>query len=177
MSIWKWPNVWREILVPVYVRYDYYGDGVWIIFAANLAQCIAFWANSLVHGWAYPIPFHLYRKVVLSEPNTLSLAKGEQNCVIFVEHVMGEEKYEWETLKLIVKESRTWVGRVCCVVFSGSLLGTLYLYFRYSHTISISKDCGGGTRPCVLYMFLLYCCHSHNNLEVGMVMRCLPFSS
>ena len=35
----------------------------------------------------------------------------------------------------------------------------------------------GGTRQCVLYLSLLYCCHSHLSLVVGMVMRYLPVSS
>ena len=35
----------------------------------------------------------------------------------------------------------------------------------------------GGTRLCVLYLSLLYCCHNHFSLMVGMVMRCLPVFS
>ena len=42
---------------------------------------------------------------------------------------------------------------------------------------SVSNVCGGGTRPCVLYLSWLYCCHNHFILVVGMVMRCLPVSS
>ena len=69
------------------------------------------------------------------------------------------------------------VGRVCCGVFSEFLLGVLYLYLWYSHTISVSNVCGVGTSPCVLFMFLLYCCHSHFNLVVKIVMRYLPVFS
>jgi hypothetical protein len=36
---------------------------------------------------------------------------------------------------------------------------------------------GGGTSPCMLYLSLLYCCHNHFSLVVGMVMRCLLVSS
>ena len=35
----------------------------------------------------------------------------------------------------------------------------------------------GGTRLCVLYFSLLYCCHNHLSLVMGMVMRCLPVFS
>ena len=35
----------------------------------------------------------------------------------------------------------------------------------------------GDTRLCVLYLSLLYCCHNHLSLVVGMVMRCLPVFS
>ena len=40
-----------------------------------------------------------------------------------MEHVTGEKKYEWNILKVVVMESSMLVGRVCCVVFSGSFLG------------------------------------------------------
>ena len=45
-----------------------------------------------------------------------------------MEHVIGEEKYEWEILKEVVMESKILVGRVCCAAFSGSFLGILWLY-------------------------------------------------
>ena len=35
----------------------------------------------------------------------------------------------------------------------------------------------GGIKPCMLYLSLLYCCHSHFSLVVGMVVRCLPVLS
>ena len=63
-----------------------------------------------------------------SDPKILSLVKGEKNFVICVEHVIGEEKYEWEILKVVVMESRILVGRVCCVVLKGSFLGIFCLY-------------------------------------------------
>jgi hypothetical protein len=39
---------------------------------------------------------------VPSDPNTLSLANGENNCVMCVEHVTGEEKYDCEMLNVVV---------------------------------------------------------------------------
>ena len=45
--------------------------------AARRAQCIACWVISMLGGWAYPIPFHLYWKAVPSDPKILSLANGE----------------------------------------------------------------------------------------------------
>ncbi len=89
-----------------------------------------------------------------------------------MEHVTGDEKYVWEMLNVVMRESRMMVGSVCCTAFSGSLLGILYLYLWYSHTTSVSNDCVGSTRPCVMY-----CCDSHFILVVGMMMRCLPISS
>lgn len=32
--------------------------------------------------------------------------------MIFVEHVIGEEKYEWDMLNVVVRESKILVGRV-----------------------------------------------------------------
>jgi hypothetical protein len=43
----------------------------------------------------YPLPWHLCWKVVPSDPNITSLGRGEYNCLSEVEHVIGEEKYEW----------------------------------------------------------------------------------
>ena len=42
-----------------------------------LAQCIACWANSSLCECAYPMPFHLYWRAVLSDPKSLSLVCGE----------------------------------------------------------------------------------------------------
>ncbi len=61
------------------------------------------------------------------DPNTLSLANGEWNCVICVEHVTGEEKYDCEILNVLVRESRMLFGRVC-YEFLGEFLGFLYWY-------------------------------------------------
>ena len=96
------------------------------------------------------------------------------NCV---EHVISEEKYECEMLNVVVRESRMLVGRVCCDDCRGFLFEVLCLYLLYSHIISISNDCGGGTRPCVLYMAALYCFYSHFSLAVGIVVRYLPVVS
>ena len=45
-----------------------------------------------------------------------------------MKHVIGEEKYEWDTLKVVVMESNILVGRIYCVVFYGYFLGALCLY-------------------------------------------------
>jgi hypothetical protein len=59
------------------------------------------------------MPFHLYWKAVPSDPKILSLANGEWNLVMCVEHVTGEEKYECEMLNVLVMESKRVCGRVC----------------------------------------------------------------
>ena len=79
-------------------------------------------------GCAYPIPFHLYWRIVPSDPKILSLMFGEYNCVICVKHVTGEEKFEWEMLKVVVRDSMILVGRLCFDAFNGSFLGVIYLY-------------------------------------------------
>ena len=48
---------------------------------------------------------------------------GEKYFVMYVEHVIGEEKYECEMLNVFVMESRRFCGRVCCDTFSGSFFG------------------------------------------------------
>lgn len=48
--------------------------------------------------------------------------------MIWVEHVIGEEKYEWEILNVVVRVSRMLVGKVYCDDFRGSFFGVLYLY-------------------------------------------------
>ena len=62
------------------------------------------------------------------DPKTLSLANGEHNCVICVEHVTGEEKYDWEMLSVVIRESRMFCGRVCCDPVCGVFFEFLYLY-------------------------------------------------
>ena len=63
-----------------------------------------------------------------SDPNTLSHVNGEENCVICVEHITGEEKYDCEMLNVSIRESKILYGRVCCDRLSGSFLKVLYLY-------------------------------------------------
>ena len=62
--------------------------------AASLAQWIAYWVVSLLCGWTYSMPFHLYWKGFPSDPKIISLVKGDRNSKMCVEHVTGEEKYE-----------------------------------------------------------------------------------
>ena len=94
-----------------------------------------------------------------------------------VEHVISEEKYECELLNVVVMESRMLVWRVCCDVFCGFLFVVLFLYLLYNHIISVSNDCGGRTKLCVLYMAMLYFFHSHFSLMVEMVVRYLSVLS
>lgn len=65
-------------------------------------------------------------------------------------HVIGEEKYVWVILNVVMMESRMVVGSVYCDALSGSLLWVLCLYLWYSHTILVSNGCVGGTKPWVL---------------------------
>ena len=36
-----------------------------------------------------------------------------------MEHVTGEDKYDWEILRVDLMMSSNLVGRVCCVIFNG----------------------------------------------------------
>jgi hypothetical protein len=56
---------------------------------------------------------------VPNDPNTLSLVNGEWNCVMCVGHVTGEEKYECVMLNVLVRESRSSCGKVCCGPWCG----------------------------------------------------------
>ena len=49
------------------------------ILAARRAQCMACCRFVALFGWAYPIPFHLWSKVFLMDPNILSRGNGEYN--------------------------------------------------------------------------------------------------
>jgi len=59
--------------------------------------------------------------------------------------VTGDEKYEWLILNVVVKKFNMGVGSVYWARLSGSFLGMRYLYLWYSHTISVSNDCVGGS--------------------------------
>ena len=39
--------------------------------------------------------------------------------MIVVEQVIGDEKYDWEMLNVVMIESMMLVGRVCCEFLSG----------------------------------------------------------
>ena len=67
------------------------------------------------------------------------------NCV---GQVTGDEKYEWLILNDIIRKSSIGVGIVYWSRLSGSFFGIRYLYLWYSHTISVSNDCVGGSRLC-----------------------------
>ena len=97
--------------------------------------------------------------------------------MIEVEHVIGDEKYDWETLSVVMIESIMLVGRVCCDFLSGFVLCVLYLYLWYSHIISVSKGCIRETISWLLWAFLWYCSHNHFSLVVSMVVRYLPVLS
>jgi hypothetical protein len=62
--------------------------------ATNLAQCMAYCTSLFVGGWAKLMPYHLYLNAYPWDPNIWSLKLGELYEVIFVGHVIGEEKYE-----------------------------------------------------------------------------------
>ena len=67
---------------------------------------------------------------------------------------------------------------MCVVILLvGFFLFFVGCIFGKAILLLFQKFVGGGTRPCVLYLSILYCCHSHFSLVVGMVMRCLPVSS
>ena len=53
----------------------------------------------------------------------------------------------------------------------------LFLYLWYNHIISVSNGCMGGISPWLLDELVWYCCQSHLNLMVDMVVRCLPVFS
>ena len=52
---------------------------------------------------------------------------------MWVEHVIGEEKYECEMLNVFVIVSKRFCGRVCCDVFSKSFL----VFWSYIFGIAI----------------------------------------
>ena len=66
---------------------------------------------------------------------------------------------------------------MCCDVFSGFFFHFLWVVSLVKSYYFCFKRLWGGFRPCVLYLTILYCCHSHFSLVVGMIMRCLPVSS
>ena len=63
-----------------------------------------------------------------SAPKILFLLQGEYKVEICVEHVTGEEKYDWEILRVDVMVSSNYVGKVCCVVLNGFFMEGLCLY-------------------------------------------------
>ena len=62
-----------------------------------------------------------------------------------------DEKYEWLTLNDVVRKFIIGVGSVYWASFKGSFFGMWYLYRWYSHTISVSNDCVGGSSPCGVF--------------------------
>ncbi len=74
-------------------------------------------------------------------------------------------------LREVVSVSRRVVGSVWWEGLCGFLLEDVYLYRWISQTISVSNDCGGGTRFWFENMVLLYCCQSHCSRVAEMVMR------
>lgn len=94
-----------------------------------------------------------------------------------MEHVIGDENYDYVMLNVFVIESRIVCGRVCCESLGVSLFEFLYLYLWYNHITYVSNVCVWGTRPCVLWIELWYCVHNHDNRVVGIVMWYLPVSS
>ncbi len=96
--------------------------------------------------------------------------------MIFVEHVIGEEKYECVILNVVISVSRMLVGMVWCGVFIEPFLLFLCSYLWYNQTTSVSNVCIAGISLWMLYLLLLYCCHNHLILVVGMVVMYFPVS-
>ena len=94
-----------------------------------------------------------------------------------VGHVTGDEKYEWLILNDVVRKFNIGVGIVYWASLRGSFLGIRYLYLWYSHTISVSNGCVGGSRPCGVFFVSWYCFYSQCNLVLGMVVTCCLLSS
>lgn len=64
-----------------------------------------------------------------SDPKSLFSVNGEYNySVIFIEHGIGEEKYESVILKVVIMASMMLVGRMYCDDLRGSFLCIIYLY-------------------------------------------------
>jgi hypothetical protein len=95
--------------------------------AASLAQWRACWVSLSVWGWAYPLPNHLCWKAEPIDPKTLSRGNVEENCVICVGHVTGDEKYDCVMWKDSMRCARMSLGSVYCENLRGSFLGNLYL--------------------------------------------------
>lgn len=74
--------------------------------------------------------------------------------MIVVEQVIGDEKYDWEMLNVVMIESMMLVGRVCREFLSGFVLWALYLYLWYSQITSVLKGCIGDIISCLLWIFL-----------------------
>ena len=60
-------------------------------------------------------------------------------------------------------------GIVWCGVFTVFFLWFLCSYLWYNETTSVSNGCIVGISLWMLYLLLLYCCHNHFILVVGMV--------
>ena len=99
-----------------------------------------------VCGWAYPLLVHLCLNTVPIDPKTLSRENVEENCLSLIGHVTGDEKYECVIWKEFMICSMMSFGSVYCDSLRWSLLGSLYLYLWYNHTIFFSNDCVGGCR-------------------------------
>ena len=74
----------------------------------------------------------------------------------------------------VVRNLSISIGIVQWDDFRGSVLGILYLYLWYSHTISVSNDCVWGSRFSGVVNLFWYWFQSHVSLFVGMDIRCLP---
>ena len=71
---------------------------------------------------------------------------------------------------LVISGCSVWCWLLGCMVF-GFFLGSIVMYLCMSHSISVSKSCGGGCRKLVRCGRLLweYWFHSHCSLSVVMV--------
>ena len=71
---------------------------------------------------------HFVEKVGPNDPKILSLVKREKKWLNDVGHVIGEEKYEWVRLNVLIRWLRIEVESVYWVNLRGLIFGILYLY-------------------------------------------------
>ena len=65
-----------------------------------------------VVGCVNPLSDHFVENASLNDPKFLSLVKGEKKCIIDIGHVIGDEKYEWMRLKMVIRWVRIKIGNI-----------------------------------------------------------------
>ena len=135
-----------KVVVPVWIRCYEYCNCIGVVFGCKSCPMEGFLGVIFLCGWAYPFPIHLYWNVVTVDPNTLSLGNGEDNCLIEVGHLTGDEKCECVIWNESIMCSRMAFGNVYWESLRGLFLGILYLYHWDSHATSFSNDYMGGSK-------------------------------
>ena len=77
-----------------------------LVDAMSWLQCSACAICFGVVGCANPLFDYFVKKAGPNDSKNLSLVKGEKKCFNDVEHVIGEEKYEWVRLNVLIRWSR-----------------------------------------------------------------------